>query len=142
MGQQVVYIQNNLDGLRLKGVGSFAQGAKWPVDNVPEALIEKMKNGDSFVNAKGSKVPVASCFAADGSEVDLSNAYMPRFNIGQPPVPAVIHESSSKPRHVVSPLEEENNTEGDLSEEDNTEGDLEESEDVSGKKKKKKKKSL
>lgn len=85
MGQHVVVIQNEIEGLHIKGEGTFAAGSRWSVETVPEKIITKIKAGETALNVKGKTVPICSFITAEGHSVALKDAYIPKFNIGKPP---------------------------------------------------------
>lgn len=98
MGMHVVAVRNNIDGLHIKGVGTYAEGSTWSIDTVPEKLINKAKAGEKAKDKKGRMVHLCSFMTPDGSWIDISEAYIPRFNIGKPPVEPKVFESSKKLR--------------------------------------------
>lgn len=97
MGQHIIAVVNNISGLFLRGVGTFAAGAKWTIESVPPSLIEKAKNKETARNDKGHLIPICYFVTSEGNYVGIDDAYIPSFKIGKPPPPpAPVVEFQSK----------------------------------------------
>lgn len=107
MGQRVVAIVNNLDGLHVEG-RSYPAGAKFSVAaGIPAKLVDKIKEDLSFHNGK-KRAHVFSFILADGTIVDeMSEVYVPELGIGNPPIPPVISETDVEPRSLSSDSDED-----------------------------------
>lgn len=86
MGQHVLNCRIDVDGLHLKGIGTYAEGHIFPIESVPEKLIIKAKAGDTGVNKKKVRVPICTFMTPDGAFITINKAYIPQFGIGKPPV--------------------------------------------------------
>ena len=99
MGQIVTVCKIDVDGLYVKKVGTFAAGQMLPIDQVPEPLMQKIKNGEKGLNKKGQLIPICSFMTPTGAWISVDESYIPQFNIGTPPPNVEIFESKSeKPR--------------------------------------------
>ena len=103
MSQHVINCRIEIDGLHVKRVGTFSEGATFSIESMPPALVEKCKNGDVGKNKKGQIVPICSFMTPHGSWIPFKDAYMPQFGVGKPPPDVEVYESSKKVREEEKP---------------------------------------
>ncbi len=99
MSQTVVVLRVDMNGLYVRKSepggrsGTYGAGAKWPIGEVPEALILKAKEKITFVDPKtGSTFRAISFMTPQGNWIGIEDAWIPKFGIGKKPAEPEIHE--------------------------------------------------
>lgn len=84
MSQHVIGCRVDIDGLHIKGVGTFSEGSYFQITKVPPELMKKVQNGEQSIK-KGNMEDLCSFLTPDGAYIKFKDAYIPHLNIGIPP---------------------------------------------------------
>lgn len=110
MSQHVIVVRVDMNGLYVKKSnpgghsGTYGAGAKWPIEEAPESLINKAKENITFNDPKtGNTLRAISFMTSAGNWIGIEDAYIPKYGIGKKPTEPEINEytKSKKERNSV-----------------------------------------